>query len=238
MRGKRRLTQRMIIKLGSRLGLRENELNDYCSFEETGARLSTQPAKLQAIGQMTYDTAAVISDWHYYAILELTRLQNFKPDSRWIARVLGLNPDDVNIALSRLVRLGLLKMESRERWVDKSGDTAVSLEALTQISINRLAKAVRDLMLNALGNNVEVNCIHHSTTLAVRRSQLPVVQDRIARFQQELIALLNQGPERDDVFHLEISLFPLTTLSQSKETNDGATGNAVADRSSQPGPRG
>jgi hypothetical protein len=50
--------------------------------------------------------------WYHFAILELTRLQDFQPDSRWIARVLGLNPDEVNIALARLMRLGLLEMVS------------------------------------------------------------------------------------------------------------------------------
>jgi uncharacterized protein (TIGR02147 family) len=228
----------MITKLGTRLGLGEAQLNDYCTIEESAIQLPSEPTKLQALGQMTYDTAAVISDWYHYAILELTRLQDFQPDSRWIARVLGLNPDEVNIALARLMRLGLLEMVSRERWVDKSGDTVISLEDLVQVGIDGLVKAVRDLMLNALGNSAEGGCIHHSTTLALKRSQLPIVRDRIARFQQELTDLLNQVQERDDVYHLEICLFPMTRFNQSKETSNGTTSDAVANRGSQPGARG
>jgi uncharacterized protein (TIGR02147 family) len=238
MRGKRRLTRKMITKLGTRLGLSEAQLSDNWTFEENALQFPSEPTKLQALGQITYDTAAIISDWYHFAILELTRLQDFRPDSRWIARVLGLNPDEVNIALARLMRLGLLEMVDQERWVDKSGDTVISLENLAQVSIERLARVMRDLMLDALGNGAEGDCIHHSTTLALKRSQLALVRHRIARFQKELTELLNQGQERDDVFHLEICLFPMTRSNQSKETSHGTTSDAVADRGSQPGPRG
>jgi transcriptional regulator with XRE-family HTH domain len=50
------------------------------------------------------------------AILFLTRVPGFRPDSRWIARTLGLSVDDVNIALHRLLRLGRLEM-TRCAWV-------------------------------------------------------------------------------------------------------------------------
>jgi uncharacterized protein (TIGR02147 family) len=229
LRGKRRLTTRMIVKLGARLGLDEEGLAAYCSYEESAGAPRSQSANLREIQQMAHDTAALISDWYHYAILELTRLQAFRPDSRWIARVLGLTPDEVNIAVSRLTRLGLLEMVSGERWVDKSGDTTVSLADFTQVSIQRLASQVRGLLLNALQAGVAATCVHNSTTLALPRARLPAVRERIARFQEELTELLNQDAARDDVFHLEISLFPLTTLSQSKETNHGTTGDAVAD---------
>jgi uncharacterized protein (TIGR02147 family) len=216
LRGKRRLTKRMIRKLGTRLGLDEEKIAAYCSYEENASPSPVQPASLHAISQMTYDTAALISDWYYYAILELTHLQGFRPDSRWIARVLGLTTDEVNIALTRLIRLGLLEMVSREQWVDRSGDTTTSLEDLTQVSIERLASSVRGLMLNALSSAALPKCIHHSTTLALPVAKLPLVQERIARLQQELSALLGQDAERDDVYQLEISLFPLTKLNQGE----------------------
>ena len=51
------------------------------------------------------------------AILGLVRQEGFHPDSRWIARSLGIGVDDVNVALQRLLRLGLLRMETRYTWV-------------------------------------------------------------------------------------------------------------------------
>jgi uncharacterized protein (TIGR02147 family) len=229
LRGKRRLTTRMIVKLGTRLGLEHEKLSAYCAREENACPPLTESANLCEVMQLAHDTAALISDWYHYAILELTRLKDFKPDSRWIARVLGLSADEANIAVTRLARLGLLEMVSADRWVDKSGDTTVSVADFTQVSIERLASQVRGLLLNALQTGAAEACVHRSITLALQRSRLPAVHERIARLQQELIALLQEDGPRDDVFHLEISLFPLTTLNQSTEPNHGTTGNAVAD---------
>ena len=47
---------------------------------------------------------------YHFAILELTRLSEFRADSRWIARVLDISVDEVNVALQRLIRLDLLDM--------------------------------------------------------------------------------------------------------------------------------
>lgn len=51
------------------------------------------------------------------SILALTRTPDFQPDSRWIARTLGVSVDDVNMALQRLLRLGLLEIKTRCAWV-------------------------------------------------------------------------------------------------------------------------
>jgi uncharacterized protein (TIGR02147 family) len=235
LRGKRRLTAKMIVKIGTRLGLPEDKLKAYVSYEESTCSAPLPSVNLRAIQQMAHDTAALISEWYHYAILELTRLQDFKPDSRWIARVLGLTPDEVNVAVTRLTRLGLLHMVSRKRWTDTSGDTTTSLADFTQVSIDRLAKQVRGLMLNALQAGDAAACLHNSTTLALQRARLPLVHERIVRFQQELTAFLSDEAAHDDVFQLEISLFPLTNLSQTKETDHGTTSDAVADRSPQSG---
>lgn len=232
LRGKRRMTAKMIVKIGTRLGLPEDKLKAYVRYEESACSPALPSVNLREIQQMAHDAAAIISEWYHYAILELTRLQEFKPDSRWIARVLGLTPDEVNIAVARLNHLGLLRMVSRKCWIDTSGDTMTSLADFTQVSIDRLAKQARGLMLNALETGDSAACLHNSTTLALQRARLPLVHERIVRFQQELTAFLNQDAAHDDIFQLEISLFPLTNLNQAKETEHGTTSDAVADRSS------
>jgi hypothetical protein len=235
LRGKRRLTSRMIRKLGTRLRLDEERLRAYCAFEEgSGSPLDT-PGNLREVQQLAHDTVALITDWYHHAILELTHLQEFKPDSRWLARVLGLSIDEVNVALTRLVRLELLEMVSRDRWVDKSGDTTISLADFTRISIDRLATHARSLMLNALRTGDASACLHSSTTLALPRSHLAIVRERIERFQQELAESLGKESIRDDVFQVEISVFPVTNLRQSKENSRGASRDAVANRRAKSG---
>jgi uncharacterized protein (TIGR02147 family) len=229
LRGKRALTARMILKLGTRLGLDRLAVDGYVAREAIWGRNSEDEVTLIEVRRLADDTAAVISDWYHYAILELTRLQNFKPDTRWIARVLGLSVDEVNLALSRLIRLGLLEMVARDRWIDRSGNTTASLAEFNQAAVERLSEQVRRLMLTALGTLPEGRYQHSSTTVAIGTAQLPAVLDRIARFRRELIALIDQDPVRDDVYQLEINLFPMTTLHHDKENTSGTTRDAVAD---------
>ena len=229
LRGKRALTARMILKLGTRLGLDRQAVDDYVAREAIWGTSSHDEPSLIEIRQLADDTSAVISDWYHYAILELTRLHHFKPDSRWIARVLGITVDEVNLALSRLIRLGLLEMVARDRWIDRSGNTIASLAQFNQAAVERLSEQVRRLMLKAHGTVPEGRYEHSSTTVAIGTDQLPAVLERIGRFRRELIALIDQGPVRDDVYQLEINLFPMTTLQRDKENTSGTTRDAVAD---------
>ena len=81
--------------------------------------------------QLSRDAALSLAEWHHHAILELTRLASFTPDVRWIARVLDVPVDDVNVAVTRLARLGLLDMQSRTRWVDTAGNAEARIDGLS-----------------------------------------------------------------------------------------------------------
>jgi len=229
LRGKRPLTARTIVKLGTRLGLDRPAIDRYLAHEACWEREAKTAASLSEVQQLASDTANVISDWYHYAILELTHLHHFKPDSRWIARVLGITADEVNLALSRLIRLGLLEMADRTRWIDRSGDTTTSLAEFSHVAVQRLSEQVRRLLLAALESVPDGSCEHSSTTLALCTARLPAVLERIARFRRELIALLEQDPIRDDVYQLEITFFPITILQRDKENTGGTTRDAVAD---------
>jgi transcriptional regulator with XRE-family HTH domain len=95
MRGRRPLTAKTIETLGRRLSVPAKHIRVFVEH-----RASTGPD---------------------LAVLELLRREDFTPDSRWIARQLGITVDDVNIAVQRLVRLDLLEMATVNQWIDKSG---------------------------------------------------------------------------------------------------------------------
>jgi transcriptional regulator with XRE-family HTH domain len=86
LRGKRRLTQRSIRRIGRALRLTAHDVEIYCG-EENDAAL------LQVVG---------------------TRL--FRADSRHLAAILGIRIDDVNMSLQRLLRLRALRMTAAGEW--------------------------------------------------------------------------------------------------------------------------
>ena len=161
----------------------------------------------------------MIAEWYHYAILELTRLDSFRADSSWVARVLGISTDEVNVAIVRLCHLGLLVMEG-DRWIDCSKGLVLSRGDFTQETIRRLWSQVRELALESMHDHARIN-EHSSTTLAVDSRQLPMITEKIARFRGEIMELLKQDRDHDDVYRLEISFFPLTKIQPTKENDDG-----------------
>ena len=143
LRGKRPMTAKTIEKLGGRLGLDQSAIEKYAAYEEMFARTAARPVR--GVRQLTCDLMYLVSDVYHYNILELVRLKEFKPDTLWIARMLGITQDEVNIALSRLLRLGLLEMTDRDCWTDKTGDPPASLEDFAYIAIRRFSEKMSRL---------------------------------------------------------------------------------------------
>jgi uncharacterized protein (TIGR02147 family) len=161
---------------------------------------------------------SVIVDWYHFAILELTRLDEFQCDSRWIARVLDISVDEVNLAVQRLIRLGLLDMESPDRWIDRSGDAHVSLGSLSPETLDRQQAQARTLSVGAVRTAPVTLRDHGSITLAVNSARLPRAVELIARFREQLVDLLQDGGA-DDVYQLEIALFPVTTIWRGRSSD-------------------
>jgi len=132
MRGKRPCTAASVRRLGARLGLNEPDIADYVA----GLALPVGGATAE-VRHLAEDAASVITDWRAFAILELMRLKDFQTDVRWIARMLGVEPDSVNIALQHLLRLGFLRMESPDRWLDLTGGAIYSQEAFTVLALDQ-----------------------------------------------------------------------------------------------------
>ena len=210
LRGKRRLTESTIRRLGRKLALSDERVAQLVATERLAE--ADHEAFRREAEELAAATANLISGWHHYAILELVKLEDFQPSSPWIARVLGIEVDEVNLALQRLLRLGLLEMSARERWTDLSGDTTASFEGFTRAALERLAAETSRLLASSLCDVPVTLHEHSTTTLAVRRARIPEAIERIARLRAELVELLREDERLDDVYQLEIHLFPVTKL--------------------------
>jgi uncharacterized protein (TIGR02147 family) len=215
LRGKRKMTERSIRKFAVRLGMNTETIERLVLAEQYVGR-AEDDASLHELEKAAQDTASLIADWHHYAILELVRLRDFRPDTRWIARVLGISADEVNIALHRLLRFGLLEMTASGKWIDRSGDTATSLAGFAHAAVRGLMEQVRSVTANLMQSLPTESYAYSATTLAVDTAAVSTARAMIHRMQNELLTFLSQGAQRDDVYHLEIAFVPVTRL-QCKE---------------------
>ena len=80
-------------------------------------------------------------------LLKLTHMRGFKSDSRSVAKAIGANVDEVNMALSRLLRLGLIEVGVDRVWRDKTG--------LTQLTPQQFRKYVAERVKTPLADSGE-----------------------------------------------------------------------------------
>lgn len=86
LRGKRRLTGRNVRAFGRRLRLAAPAIAELCALENESA------------------------------VLAALDRPNFQADSRWVASMVGIPLDEVNVTLQRLLRKRIVTMTARARW--------------------------------------------------------------------------------------------------------------------------
>jgi uncharacterized protein (TIGR02147 family) len=211
LRGRRRLSVRALEVVGERLGLGDEAIRVYAQSVRRKPATSRPPKELRRF-HLDLDTFQFLSVWYHSAILELVEVQGFKTDSRWIANTLGIGVKDVNIALQRLLRLGLLEMSGRDHWIDKSGDAEFHSSALTEAACNRMNQEIHELAIDAIERIPSRYRIHRQMVVACGSKKLPRLKMLAEEFISEVRSLASESDAKDDVYQIEVSFFPVTKL--------------------------
>ena len=90
----------------------------------------------EQIRHWTAEATQIVANRTHFDVLRLARTRGFRADSRWIAAKIGASVDDVNLAISRLLRLRLLEAGQAGKWIDTT-----SLADLTENEFRKLALA-------------------------------------------------------------------------------------------------
>jgi uncharacterized protein (TIGR02147 family) len=213
LNGKRNITPKSIEKLGLVLGLSMDELNVYLVKEK---KKKSKVAETESTyRQVTIDQYALISDWYHYAIIELLKVEDFRPDNAWMARVLGITKSEVNFAVERLLRLGLIEQTEAGDLVDTSTGFSTNISGnLTSTGSKQLQKQILEQSIEKLMTlPIEVRN-HTSMTMAIDPKHLPEAIKRITKFRRELCDYLESLGDPTEVYQLSLSLFPITQIAK------------------------
>jgi transcriptional regulator with XRE-family HTH domain len=121
-----------------RLGSEETEL--YCAAI-AGEDLASFEKRQRHMNWMT-EAAALLSRPAHWQLLQLLRAPDWRPDTRWIAARIGTHVDDINDALARLLRLGLLETGADGSWRDCSGVEELNAQRLLECALARLRSSM------------------------------------------------------------------------------------------------
>jgi uncharacterized protein (TIGR02147 family) len=150
----------------------------------------------------------IISEWEHYAFLQLLRVQDFTPDSRWVARRLGISESRAQQVVRHLLEIGFIKEDKKKGYVR----TTPSLETSDGVESQALQASHHDSLENAKEklDSVSVKLRDFSSvTMSISTKKIPQAKAIIREFQEKLHALLSSGPQ-DEVYQFNCQLFPLT----------------------------
>lgn len=220
LNGKRPITPKTTRRLGLSLGFPLPKIQSFIEGE-SGVKTSKEPD----FAQITLDTFALMSDWYHYAILELMKVRHFKSDAAWIAKTLGVSKNEINAAVERLTRLGLIEIDAKGKWRDTSDGFSTNISTtlgkpLTTASAKKLQTQILTQSIRAL-NEVPFEARNHtSMTMAIHPKHLPEAVEMIRKFRRKLCQTLETQTPATEVYQLSIALFPITQIT-AKSKNSG-----------------
>jgi len=135
-RNKRRIPVRQLRSWGKKLGMTAEEVAAFVAAQHV-----PEPSTVRRQEQLRHWTAealAIVNDRCHWKIIQLTRSRGFQADCRWVARQLEVSVDQVNVALSRLLRLRLLAIEPVGRWECLLGREEFTEAAFTKRALVRV----------------------------------------------------------------------------------------------------
>lgn len=208
--GKRKFTDKMCVRLGTKLGFNPAKIKSL-------TKTKVMKENFKSFGRMEADAFKVISDWHYYAILELTQCDDFKGSPLWISRVLGLSFAETLDAIERLKRLNYLEITPEGKWIDRLGDFNNLGNEFMAPAFTEHQRQVVKKALEALDKTSYEKRVQSSMTVAVSKKRVAEAKSMILNFIEELNDHLRTGDSKDEVYNISVSLYPLTTIGDSHE---------------------
>lgn len=204
-------------KISERLGLSEAEKQLLVTQVQSIHGRSKTIRKLAAsrlkqirntsVSQIRMDAFEAISNWYHYSILELTKLSEFNSSVDWIAKRLEISKVEVELALERLKRLGMLVESNRKLSVAK--DFVASPAEIPSDSI----KKHHDQIIGKAKSAVYTQSVEErdlsATTFAIDTASIPCAKKLIKEFRRKLAAELESVPVKNQVYCFSTQFFRL-----------------------------
>jgi uncharacterized protein (TIGR02147 family) len=156
------------------------------------------------------DKIYFLKNWYMVAILELTHvLKTF--DIPTVCSKLGIEKDQAQTAIDRLLKLGLLQFSNHKLVATESkfiSTTDVPSETIRAFHKEMIAQAIVALDEKPINERYITG-----QTIPIGKKDLQAFKDLIQQFQKDLSQLAKTSPA-DDVYQMNIQFFSLTKGSQ------------------------
>lgn len=223
IKGERKPTPETLVKICDRLAMNPSEMAQLESTAGNRGRptknkkeikpATSEPADYQLLDN---DTFEAMSNWYYYGILESAYLDDFKADPKWLARRLDISEMEAKIAINTLQRLNMIQIDADGKWHDTYDHVTNIVPNVSDASRRKLQKQLLEKAIIALETVPIEKRDQTSMTFAVDSHTLAAAKERIKQFRRDMNQLMQQSKNRDEVYQLTVSLFPITKSHSQK----------------------
>jgi uncharacterized protein (TIGR02147 family) len=147
----------------------------------------------------------VLTEWFYFALVELVRVTDFINDDEWIARRLNISTEDVRPAIERLKRVELLNEDNGK--LTQTYDYFVSPSGTPSTIARKFHKQILSKAITAIEEQEIEERDYTSGFLRVRKNDLPMISEKIKNFRRSLAAEIESGENHDSVYAFSIQFF-------------------------------
>jgi transcriptional regulator with XRE-family HTH domain len=142
LRGSRRVPCASIRAWARKLGITAEEAALYIAAEHVPDAATAR--REHQLRHWTAEAMAILRERAHWEIVRLSRTPGFRADTRWIAAAANLTTDGVNLALSRLLRLGLVECGPAGRWTDRTGMATVTEAQFRKLALERVREKSKE----------------------------------------------------------------------------------------------
>lgn len=221
LRSKRQLPSARLETVIEKLGLSPKEKMLFSSsvYRHKAKMTSVAPVAIEKQYLLDEIYFRVISEWEYYAFLNLLTVKEFKSEDEWICQKLDITKSRLKTVIDHLIELGFITLDEHGHYQR----LAPKLETSEDVESSALQKSHREALELASKKLAEVEVElrdFSSMTLNLDLAQMPLVKAMIREFQDKLEAFVATGENKENVYQINCQLFPLTKILESeKELN-------------------
>jgi uncharacterized protein (TIGR02147 family) len=178
-----------------------------CRDPERRARLLTEYRRSRdaaAFAPLRGDLIALISSWYMSAVLALLELPG-RFTTEEVRRRLKLDQVAAEVALARLVHVGLARRDGDQHWRIPAN---LSTGDVPSSAIRRHHREYLEKAIEAIENQPPQQRNISGSTFPCDASKIPEAMQRIEVFRRELMTFLQEGTP-DSVYRLSVQLFRL-----------------------------
>jgi uncharacterized protein (TIGR02147 family) len=171
------------------------------------------------VDQHTRRQLEFYSHWLHSVVFEMIGLDKANHEAGSLAHRLipHAGADDVQSSLELLADLELISFDEKSGRYKKNQSHFIMDDKIQNLGPlafhHKMIELARDALVRVAEDERDVS----SMTLAVPRSAIPTLKASVERFQNEILQLAGDFAQHDEVYQINIQLFPLTAEKKRKQ---------------------